>query len=54
METSSEYSYLAKYLRYVRGLDCNLKKWENLKLYVNEPPYCTVSSVKKQHDDKSS
>ena len=44
METSSEYSFSAKYFRFVRGLVFNLKKIEDYKLCVDEPPYSLVLS----------
>ena len=47
METSSEYSFSAEYLRFVGGSVCNSKKRENYKLYVDDPPYCLGAMVKK-------
>ena len=38
METSSENSSSVEYLRFLRGLVCNLKKWVNLTCMLTNQP----------------
>ena len=40
METSSEYSVSAEYLRVVRRTVCNLKKWEQWKFCSHKFTFC--------------
>ena len=42
METSSEYSVSAEYLKVVRTTVCDSKKWQKSKLPLDGPPYYSL------------